>query len=254
MLEILEHFYFIERGFLNANHFVYAGAKPALIDTGYSSSVEETARLIAQTGVQLKKVDLIINTHSHCDHIGGNRFIQNLSGCNIAMHAIGKHWVDTHDDWATWWRYYHQEAAFFTCTHELRHDDTLNLGPHTFQVIYTPGHASDGIILYHPEERILISSDTLWERDMAVVTERVEGSRALFEIEASLDKIAALDVALIYPGHGKPFKDKQAAIDRARERIQRFKNDKYMLGNDLLKKIIVYTLLMQKTIRESHFF
>ena len=34
-LEILEDLFFIERGYLNANHFVYRGDPPTLIDTGY---------------------------------------------------------------------------------------------------------------------------------------------------------------------------------------------------------------------------
>ena len=33
--EILQEFFFIHRGYLNANHFVYRGQTPVLIDIGY---------------------------------------------------------------------------------------------------------------------------------------------------------------------------------------------------------------------------
>jgi glyoxylase-like metal-dependent hydrolase (beta-lactamase superfamily II) len=155
-VEIIKDLFFIERGFLNANHFVYQSENPTLIDTAYIADFDETAGLIAQLGVNLSDVQLIISTHCHCDHIGGTR-----------------------DDWATWWKYYSQEAAFFDCTIELNDGDVLSIGPHEFEVIHTPGHAAEGIVLYNRKERLLISSDTLWENDMAVMTLRIEGSAAL---------------------------------------------------------------------------
>ena len=36
-IEIMKNLFFIERGYLNANHFVYRSEKPVLIDTGYAS-------------------------------------------------------------------------------------------------------------------------------------------------------------------------------------------------------------------------
>jgi glyoxylase-like metal-dependent hydrolase (beta-lactamase superfamily II) len=112
-------------------------------------------------------------------------------------------------------------------------------------VIYTPGHAADGIVLYNQREKILISSDTLWQTDMAVMTLRVEGSRALFHMQASLQKIEKLDVQTVYPGHGKPFHDMHKAIAKSQKRIENFLRHPQAIGEDLLKKIIVYTLMMK---------
>ncbi|MBU2627416.1 MAG: MBL fold metallo-hydrolase, partial [Proteobacteria bacterium] len=181
--EILEDLFFIERGYLNANHFVYRSESPILIDTGYISDFNETERLINNAGAKISDVSLIINTHTHCDHIGGNAVIQKASDCGIALHKAGRYFIETRDDWSTWWRYYGQDAEFFNCTKTLEDGDHIMLGPHEFKVIYTPGHASDGIVLYHDKEKILISSDTLWENDMAVMTLRVEGSLAVFHLQ-----------------------------------------------------------------------
>jgi hydroxyacylglutathione hydrolase len=253
-VEILEELFFIERGYLNANHFVSRSAKPALIDTGYLSGYAETIRRIEELGVSVTDVDLIVSTHCHCDHIGGNRRIQSASGCDIALHRIGKHFIDHRDDWSTWWRYYDQKAEFFTCTRPLEDGERISIGTHSFNVIHTPGHAADGIALYHENEKILISSDALWENDMAVMTLRVEGSRALFEMEASLQKLARLDVKIVYPGHGRPFADFRGAIERALKRVSRFKADREAVGNDVLKKIIIYTLMMRKSIPSEALF
>ena len=252
--EILKDLFFIERGYLNGNHFVYRAKSPILIDTGYISDFNETERLISRLGVNLSDVSLIINTHTHCDHIGGNKIIQQKSGCDIALHKIGRCFIDAQDDWSTWWRYYNQKAAFFKCTQTLEDGDIISIGPHEFQVIYTPGHASDGIVLYNSQEKILISSDTLWESDMAVMTLRVEGSTALFRMQESLQKLESLDVKMIYPGHGRPFSDMKEAILKCKEKIESYLLDRDIIGNDLIKKIIIYTLLMEKTIKENDFF
>lgn len=252
--EILKDLFFIERGYLNANHFVYRSNSPILIDSGYLADFDETEKMITDLGVNLSDVSLIISTHSHCDHIGGNRIIQQRSDCDIALHAVGRHFIDTQDDWSTWWRYYNQEADFFTVTKSLADGEIIAVGPHEFQVIYTPGHAADGIVLYNRREKILISSDTLWEHDSAVMTLRVEGSRALFDMRKSLEKLESLDVHMVYPGHGQPFADAKRAIAKSKNKLESYFRQPDQIGNDLIKKILVYTLMMKKTIKETEFF
>ena len=254
IIEIMDDLFFIERGWLNANHFVHVSTEPILIDTGYKADADVTMEQIEKLGVRISNVSLIINTHTHCDHVGANRIIYEQSGCDIALHTVGRHFIETKDAWATWWDYYNQEADFFVCTRSLEDGDILKVGPHEFQVIYTPGHASDGIVLYNHKQKLLISSDTLWENDMAVMTQRVEGSLALFSAKKSLEKIAPLDVRQVYPGHGGPFRDFEAALSKAMERIDRCMEDREIIGKDLIKKIIVYTLLMKKSMNEQDFF
>jgi glyoxylase-like metal-dependent hydrolase (beta-lactamase superfamily II) len=253
-VEIIKDLFFIERGFLNGNHFVFRSEKPILIDTAYIADFQETAGLIAQLDLSLSDVQLIISTHCHCDHIGGNKQIQDQSGCDIALHKIGKYFIDTRNDWATWWGYYGQEAAFFDCTIELNDGDVLAIGPYEFAVMHTPGHAAEGIVLYNRKERLLISSDTLWKNDMAVMTLQIEGSAAPFHMLESLEKLASLDVRMLYPGHGPPFGDIHKALTRTRKRLNHFLNHRDQMGLDLLKKIIIYTLMMRKTVAEDLFF
>jgi hydroxyacylglutathione hydrolase len=254
VIEIMKDLFFVERGYLNGNHFVYRGTKPVLIDTGNVRNFDQTDQVITGLGVDLSSVRLIINTHTHCDHIGGNKSIQERSNCDIALHRVGKYFIDTLDDWSTWWRYYSQEADFFKCTVALEDGDIVAVGPYEFQVIHTPGHAADGIVLYHRGSGVLISSDTLWEDDMAVMTLRVEGSRALFFHLESLDRLADLKVTTAYPGHGRPFTDVKKAISSARRRIKGFLENRERIGDDLLKKIMIFTLLMHGSVDEARFF
>jgi len=253
-IEMLPDLFFFQRGYLNANHFALRSDSPVLIDTAYLADWEETERILASVGVDSRRVDRIITTHCHCDHIGGHQLVQQRSGCDIAVHRIGKHFMDTGDDWSPWWRYFQQKASFFDATVALEDGDRVAVGRHEFTVVHTPGHAADHTVLYHPKERLLISSDLLWESDMAVINLRVEGSAAVFTMLSSLDRIASLEVRRVYPGHGRPFSDFQAALHTARKRLEGYLDRPQLIGRDLLKKIIVYTLMMRGAVPEHRFF
>jgi len=218
--EILPDFFFFERGYLNGNHFAWRGERPVLVDTAYLPHVDATLEILAGIGVDPTRTAQILTTHCHCDHVGGHRRIQALSGCGVALHPLGRHFIETGDDWSTWWRYYDQPAEPFECTHSLEDGEVVDVGPHRFTVLHTPGHSADGLVLYCAAERVLLSADALWQKDVPVMTVRVEGSRTLFDALISLERIEALDVRRVYPGHGPGFDDMPAAVARSRERLR----------------------------------
>lgn len=59
---------------------------PILIDTGFGSVVNDTVQLIKEAGVSPDKLHLIVNTHYHSDHVGGNFHFQKNYGVQIATH------------------------------------------------------------------------------------------------------------------------------------------------------------------------
>jgi len=253
-VEMMKDLFFIERGYLNSNHFVYRSEQPVLIDTGYISDFSITEQFIENIGVNIAHTRLIIGTHTHCDHIGGNKIIQDRSGCDIALHKVGKYFMDTGDDWSPWWRYFGQEAGFFACTIALDDGEVIPIGPHEFQVLHTPGHASDGMVLYSRKEKVLISGDALWENDIPTITMRVEGSTCLFDLLSSLEKLESLDVEIVYPGHGRPFTNFEEALAKSKTKARDFLDHKEKTGDSLLKKITLYTMLMHREMDEESFF
>jgi glyoxylase-like metal-dependent hydrolase (beta-lactamase superfamily II) len=68
-VEIMKDLFFIKRGYLNGNHFVYRSKRTILIDTGYTADFDVTVHLIKEIGVNLFDTEWIISTHTHTDHI-----------------------------------------------------------------------------------------------------------------------------------------------------------------------------------------
>ena len=65
-----------ERGWLSSNNILVQGAhSSALIDSGYCTHAEQTLALL-DSALQGRPLDVLINTHLHSDHCGGNAALQ----------------------------------------------------------------------------------------------------------------------------------------------------------------------------------
>jgi glyoxylase-like metal-dependent hydrolase (beta-lactamase superfamily II) len=253
-VEIARDLFFIERGFLSGNHFAYRSEAPVLIDTAYATELAKTKASLEALGIDWRRTGLIVNTHCHCDHVGANREIQEASGCEVALHPVGRGYVEKRDRLATWWDYYDQEAEFFDCARSLEDGEVLPVGPHELEILHAPGHSADGIVLYHRREKALFCSDILLETGSTVATLRLEGLGALSAWLESLERIEALEVRVAFPGHGRPFSSVREAAARTRRKLEGYRACPEAVGDDLLKRILVYTLLMRPGVEAPELF
>ncbi len=74
--ETVTWFFFFERMFPSANMALIKDEFPVLVDTGFGSDWAETERLIREAGISPETLQLIVNTHYHSDHVGGNHQLQ----------------------------------------------------------------------------------------------------------------------------------------------------------------------------------
>ena len=76
-IEILPDFFFIERGFLNGNHFAYRSDKSVLIDTAYSADADVTLQTLTELGIEIDKNRL---DHQHALPLRSHRGEQDHPG------------------------------------------------------------------------------------------------------------------------------------------------------------------------------
>jgi glyoxylase-like metal-dependent hydrolase (beta-lactamase superfamily II) len=87
----------IVRDWLNANHVPITGRdESVLIDSGYGAHARQTLDL---TGNALggRRLDRIVNTHCHSDHMGGNAALARVHRCTITLPAACALLVDAWD-------------------------------------------------------------------------------------------------------------------------------------------------------------
>ncbi len=213
----------LERGWLSSNNILILGAGPAaLIDSGYCTHAQQTLALV-QAALGPLPLDTLINTHLHSDHCGGNAALQAAypSLQTLIPPGLSNH-VQNWNPEALGFGPTGQCCPAFQFDTVLRPGTPLPLGDGQWQVHAAPGHDPHSVILFEPASRTLVSADALWERGFGVVFPELDGLDAFDEVAATLDLIAALQPAVVIPGHGRPFGDVAAALRVARQRLDDF--------------------------------
>lgn len=234
-----------ERGWLSSNNVLFAptsGSGATLVDSGYwthQSQTVELTRLALGSG----RLDCVLNTHLHSDHCGGNAALHAAFGCRIAVPSGEYGKVQAWDEAALTYRPTGQHCPRFHCDAALSPDDSVLLSGRDWRVLAAPGHDPESIMLYEPDLRLLISADALWEDGFGVVFPELEGCDAFGAVGSTLDLIASLPVEWVIPGHGRPFTNVLAAIERAQDRLRRFEADPRRHAAHAAKVLIKFHLL-----------
>jgi glyoxylase-like metal-dependent hydrolase (beta-lactamase superfamily II) len=238
-----------ERGWLSSNNVLLVDdARTALVDTGYATHAEQTAALVRHA-LGERPLDLVVNTHLHSDHCGGNARLQSEWRCDTLIPVASADAVRDWDEARLTFRATAQTCERFGFTGTLSPGERLMLGGLDWRVIGAPGHDPDSVMLHCGEARVLISADALWENGFGVIFPELDGESGFAEQQAVLETIAQLDVATVIPGHGAPFASVGPALERAFARIAWLKADPARNAKNALKVLIVFKLLEVREMR-----
>ncbi|HSQ03075.1 MAG TPA: MBL fold metallo-hydrolase, partial [Burkholderiales bacterium] len=240
----------VVRDWLSANHVLITGRHEcALIDTGYGARVEHTLALLrAPDALGTRRLDRIVNTHCHSDHMGGNAAIAREYGCPISLPVDAAPLIERWDTRELLLDYAGQEAERFACEATIAAGDVFRLGETEWQALAAPGHDMTALAFYAPEHRILVSGDALWKRGFGLIEPVDRLEERLAAARATLERIAGLDVAVVIPGHGTPFTDVDAALEYALKRLDAFSADPLKAARHCLKSLFVFALLARGAI------
>jgi len=163
-------------------YFIRGKERNALIDTGIKESPQrDILPSLKKLGLTLKDVHLILNTHGHFDHTGGNAemkqagaeiychideaaFINNRQYCyeHFFAPAVYKVLGDENQTKKEWEIFSGIAGPEATVDRFLKEDDIIELGRgFKLRVLHLPGHTSGSLGFYWEEEGILFSGDSL---------------------------------------------------------------------------------------------
>lgn len=242
---------FFERKFPSANMVLVKDEKPTLFDTGFGSDIEETESLIEQTGIQVSDLDLIVNTHYHSDHVGGNHYLQQRYGTKIAAHKWDACLINKVDRETGCAEYLDQPIEQYEVDIILEEGSEINTGNKTFQVIHTPGHTLGHISFYEPNDEILIVGDLFHRDDLGWLNIFREGVSAINRSVESLEKLKELPIKIAYSGHGSPITQPIQTIERAIDRLNRWASNTESIGWHACKRIYAYTLIIKNGMHKN---
>ncbi|SEI52933.1 MBL fold metallo-hydrolase [Paraburkholderia diazotrophica] len=237
-----------ERGWLSSNNVLLIDdACAALVDTGYASHADQTVALVRHA-LDGRPLDLIVNTHLHSDHCGGNARLQATWPCRTLIPSTEADAVREWDETRLTFRATGQFCEGFTFSGTMTPGTRLTLGALDWEVLGAPGHDPHSLMLYCAEQQLLISADALWENGFGVIFPELEGESGFAEQQAVLELIGTLDVKTVIPGHGAPFSNVRSALDRALSRVAWLRADPARNAKNALKVLIVFKLLDARTL------
>ena len=233
-----------ERGWLSANNILFIGQRDtALVDTGYCLHAAQTVDLV-RDALGGRPLDRVLNTHLHSDHCGGNAALQQAwPGVLTAIPPGQADHVRQWDPYALSYTPTGQECPQFRADVLLEPGSCVLLGDKPWQVHAAPGHDPHSVVLFNPQDGVLISADALWENGFGVVFPELEGEAAFAEVAATLDLIERLAPQTVIPGHGSGFGDVPAALARARKRLAGFEANPVKHARHAAKVLLKYKLL-----------
>jgi len=146
------------------------------------------------------KLDYILNTHHHFDHVGGNKKLKEKYKSKVLGFELDKDRIPGIDI-------------------ALKEKQNFKLGNTSFEVIFIPGHTKGHIAFYFKDEKIVFTGDTLFSLGCGRV---FEGTYE--QMFNSLNKLKNLPIdTKIYCGHEYTKKNLEFCLE-------------YDLNNDCLRK------------------
>jgi cyclase len=196
------------------------GCNPSIVRTSKGPVVIDTPQLPTKA-VEWRRlaedqgpIQYLVNTEHHVDHIFGNywfkgvapiihhqgvheRFMTVFPELDPFAYALEALPTDDPEGAALVPEREAYYAAMGTADIVFTGDVTLKVGDRTFHLLHTPGHTPGQVAVYVPEERAVFTGDTIFsECTTWLMTSDIDGWIA------ALDRLRALDVEHVIPGHG----------------------------------------------------
>lgn len=236
----------LERGWLSSNSILLGGDPrgTVLVDTGYCTHADQTAALVTQSlASKASTLRLIVNTHLHSDHCGGNARMLELHRCPVWIPPGDYIHIENWNEARLSFQLTGQQCPRFKPTAALQPGSVLEQASLGWEVHAAPGHDPHAVLLFEPISKTLISADALWEHGFGIVFPEIAGEPGFHEVEATLDLIERLSPAIVIPGHGPVFTDAHRAIAEARQKLTFFRKNPDRHARHAAKALIVFHLL-----------
>lgn len=196
-------------------YLIDGGNELALIDTGAGPGVHRIVENIRALDFSPDGVKLIVSTHAHIDHIGGNAYFQGEYGCEIFAHELDADRIESGHMVGAEFYGLPCEPCKVTDRMSLSEQE-LTVGNVRLNVLHIPGHTPGSIALWTEMDgaRILFGQD-LHGPYVA------EWGAVMDQVGPSLTKMKSIDADVLCEGHFGIFRPRE----RVRKYIDRFLSD-----------------------------
>jgi glyoxylase-like metal-dependent hydrolase (beta-lactamase superfamily II) len=172
-----------------------------LVDAGIITAHPHVSEVLAS--INRDPIRLLINTHWHFDHTGGNEWMHEAGATILAHENTRKHLSQPTRVEGNWQYTFPAAPEGAIPSIVFKDEHTLDFNNTTLMLkYYSPAHTDSDISVYFPEADILHTGDTFWNRDYPFIDYASGGSidGHISAAEANIAKVT--DKTIVIPGHG----------------------------------------------------
>lgn len=180
----------------NCNTYFIDGPTRVLIDPGHLNLFGHVKTGLANLGVGVEDIGMVICTHAHPDHIEAVRLFEKTPA-QFAIHETEWQFIQSMKKQIM--------VAFgfdldsITPEFFLKEGD-ISFNGLEFQVLHTPGHSPGSVSLYWPEHKALFTGDLVFKEGIGR-TDLPGGNGE--QLKKSIKRLAGLEIEWVLPGHGE---------------------------------------------------
>lgn len=204
------------------NSYLIGSEKLSLLDPGPKDDAQFDSFMQAIGGASL---EYILITHTHGDHSPGAARLQEATGAQLV--GLPAPLIEGHD-------------SSFKPAKAWQHNDVIETGEYSLQLIHTPGHVSNHICFLLREEQLLFTGDHILQGTTSVILPPDGDMTAYLD---SLRHLQSLSLRYLAPGHGgvmdKPHRELESLIAHRLRREQKIIDGLTALGRCDIDQLVL---------------
>ncbi len=160
---------------------------------------DEKNELAEFIGAHKLKVEMLLNTHCHIDHVLGNAFVKEKFNTKLYIHPKDEPVLKAVQAYASNYGFPQYQEA--TVDGYLEVGNKITFGNQSFEILFVPGHAPGHVAFYNAKEKVVIGGDVLFRNSIG----RTDLPGGDFEtlIKSIHEELFTLpEDVIVYPGHG----------------------------------------------------
>ncbi len=190
---------FVFNPFMENTYVVYDDSGACVIIDPGCYEPHEKEEIEAFIDAENLKVELLINTHCHIDHVLGNYFIKNKYQVPLLIHEKDLETLKAVPTYAAPYGFAQYQEVL--PDQFMKEGETIAFGQSEFKIVFVPGHAPGHVALYNLEQNICIGGDVLFDGSIGR-TDLPGGDFDTLINSIQTKMFQWPDAMTVYPGHG----------------------------------------------------
>jgi glyoxylase-like metal-dependent hydrolase (beta-lactamase superfamily II) len=175
--------------------------KLTLVDAGDVKSYDMLLAAFDETGIDLARIDTIVLTHCHPDHVGNAAALKQATGAPVYAHPLEQNHLE-------------RFGSELVVDVWIEPGQSIDCDGFTLETIFTPGHSPGHYCVVEPLTGILLAGDMISGFGSVGIFPPHGSMRDYIEsLRRLLAAHEARPFSLVGPGHGPPIADARAKIE-----------------------------------------